>query len=76
MPYYYALAICIVSNIITAILVDVSMRRNVPKIGELVVDFSDPDGPFMFLRLRDSLSKLKDKAEVRITIVEEVISRK
>lgn len=56
-------------GILFGILFFVAYGKKFKSVGELVVDRSDEDGPFLFLELYESLSRVEEKNEVILTVV-------
>ena len=56
-------------GILFGILFFIAYGKKFKSVGELVVDRSDEDGPFLFLQLHESLSRVEEKNEVTLTVV-------
>ena len=56
-------------GILFGILFFIAYGKKFKSVGELVVDRSDEDGPFLFLELNESLSRVEEKNEVILTVV-------
>ena len=56
-------------GILFGILFFIAYGKKFKSVGELVVDGSDEDGPFLFLELHESLSRVEEKNEVTLTVV-------
>ena len=56
-------------GILFGILFFIAYGKKFKSVGELVVDRSDEDGPFLFLELHERLSREKEKNEVTLTVV-------
>lgn len=44
------------------------IRKKEQPVGDLVVELSDPDGPYLFLRLRTSVEDILQKDEVVLKV--------
>lgn len=49
-------------------LIIVTIHKDKP-VGDLVVDGSDRDGPFLFLELNEPLNRVEDKEKVELRVV-------
>ena len=56
-------------GILFGILFFIAYGKKFKSVGELVVDRSDEDGPFLFWELHESLSRVEEKNEVTLTVV-------
>ena len=65
---FIAIGLFLVGFILGAILSVIILRKKTKPVGSLRMDYTDPDGPYLFLELTNDPNSIKDKDCVTLKV--------